>query len=177
MVGGFSGIVVSRTPILFAATTSIQWGLLGTTFWGTRVALLSRYHTPTQQEKSLSTTLASSIAGATGGLLRGRKNVLPGFFVFGAIGYLGQCTYDAVDRRKMADVNSGGTARGGHEKETWMRSKWVPWKALTDEEYEAMLREKLLRVNAEIALLDESLEGLKRQEKSITNRDGVNGKT
>ncbi|KAM3088184.1 hypothetical protein ACMFMG_002241 [Clarireedia jacksonii] len=176
VVGGFSGIVVSPTPILFAAATSIQWGVLGTTFWGTRIALLSRYHTPTRQEKSLSSTLAASLAGATGGLLRGRKNVLSGFFVFGAIGYLGQWMYDAVDGRKMENVNSGGTAEGGSERETWMRSKWVPWKALTDEEYEALLKEKLLRVDAEIALLDESLERLKRQQKSVPNGDGASGK-
>jgi hypothetical protein len=176
VVGGFSGILFSRTPVLFATATSIQWGVLGTTFWGTRVALLSRYHAPTQQEKSLSTTLAASLSGATGGLLRGRKNVLPGFFVFGAIGYLGQWMYDAVDRRKMENVNLDGTTRGGNEKETWMRSKWVPWKALTDEEYEAMLREKLLRVDAEIALLDESLKMLKRQQKSVPYEDGANGR-
>jgi hypothetical protein len=176
VVGSFSGILFSRTPVLFATATSIQWGVLGTTFWGTRVALLSRYHTSTQQEKSLSTTIAASVAGATGGSLLGRKKVLPGFLAFGAIGYLGQWMYDAMDRRRMEKVNSDGTLGAGNEKENWMRSKWVPWKALTDEEYEAILREKLLRVDAEMALLDESLERLKNQQKSVPSGDGASGR-
>ncbi|PQE15577.1 beta-ketoacyl synthase protein [Rutstroemia sp. NJR-2017a BBW] len=164
VVGGFSGILLSRTPVLFATATSIQWGVLGTTFWGTRVALLSRYPTPTNQNKSLSTTIAASLAGATGGSLLGRKKVLPGFLAFGAIGYLGQWMYEAMDRGKIGAEN---------EKKNWMRSKWVPWKALTDEEYEAILREKLLRIDAEIALLDESLERLKNQQKSVPSGYGT----
>lgn len=38
-------------------------------------------------------------------------------------------------------------------------------KVLSDKEYEHMLQEKLLKVNAEIALVDESIEALRVQEK------------
>lgn len=38
-------------------------------------------------------------------------------------------------------------------------------KVLTDSEYENMLQEKLLRVNVEIALIDESIEKLRAQER------------
>jgi hypothetical protein len=34
---------------------------------------------------------------------------------------------------------------------------------LTDEQYEEMLQEKLLKVEAEIAIIDERIEGAKRQ--------------
>ncbi|TGO26248.1 hypothetical protein BPAE_0063g00170 [Botrytis paeoniae] len=162
IIGGFSGILVSQTPVLFAVASSIQWGILGSTFWGTRTALLSRYRTasiyPTPQEKALSTSLAASLAGATGGILRGPKNILPGFVVFGAAGYVGQKIYDAVDERRMEE--------GGHKKsgDDWMNSKWVPWKKLSDDEYEGMLKERLLKVDAEIAILDESLQALREQQ-------------
>ncbi|KAI9649008.1 hypothetical protein NHQ30_001574 [Ciborinia camelliae] len=173
IVGGFSGILVSQTPVLFAVASSIQWGIIGTTFWGTRTALLSRYKTasayPKPQEKALSTTLAASLAGATGGILRGPKNVLPGFVVFGAAGYVGQRIYDAVDERKMEEMRleEGGKKDSG---ESWMNSKWVPWKKLTDDEYEGMLKERLLKVDAEIAILDESLESLRGQQNNESQK-------
>jgi hypothetical protein len=40
-------------------------------------------------------------------------------------------------------------------------------KVLSDKEYEHMLQEKLLKVNAEIALVDESIEALREQEKDF----------
>lgn len=180
IVGGFSGILVSRTPVLFAAASSIQWGILGTTFWGTRTALLSRYKTasiyPTPQEKAISTALAASLAGATGGILRGPKNVLPGFVVFGAVGYVGQRIYDAVDERKTEEMR---LEEGGKKKseESWISSKWVPWKKLTDDEYEGMLKERLLKVDAEIAILDDNLQALREQQNNEARKlEGTDGK-
>ncbi|ESZ98392.1 hypothetical protein SBOR_1270 [Sclerotinia borealis F-4128] len=178
--GGFSGILVSRTPVLFAVASSIQWGVIGTTFWGTRTALLSRYKTasmyPTSQEKALSTAIAASLAGATGGILRGPKNILPGFVVFGAAGYVGQRIYDAVDERKMEELRlaEGGKKESG---ESWMNSRWVPWKKLTDDEYEGMLKERLLKVDAEIAILEDNLEALRGQQNNEARKlEGINGK-
>lgn len=47
-------------------------------------------------------------------------------------------------------------------------------KVLSDEEYENMLREKLLRVNAEIALVDESIERLRvEQLKSSAEKEMI----
>ena len=52
-------------------------------------------------------------------------------------------------------------------------------KVLSDEEYENMLREKLLKVNAEIALVDESVEALREKEREETTKSGraENGET
>ncbi len=49
-------------------------------------------------------------------------------------------------------------------------------KALSDSEYENMLREKLLRVNAQIALVDENIEALRAQEHELAaeNEKGLN---
>jgi hypothetical protein len=41
-------------------------------------------------------------------------------------------------------------------------SKWIPLRALSDEEYRDMLGEKLLSVEAEIALLDDKIAELEK---------------
>lgn len=43
-----------------------------------------------------------------------------------------------------------------------MHSKWSPVTRLTTEEYENMLKEKLLVLEAELALANEEIEGLER---------------
>ena len=43
--------------------------------------------------------------------------------------------------------------------------KWSPMKKLSDEEYGNMLKERLLRVEADIALLDEELEKVRSEER------------
>lgn len=102
---------------------------------------------------------ASAIAGATaggvGGALRSRRNILPGMLFFGLAGAVGQ---KVVDMRKSKgegeEEKSGGFG--------WMNGKWSPVKVLTDQEYEILLREKILRVDADIAIVDESIETVKR---------------
>lgn len=41
-------------------------------------------------------------------------------------------------------------------------SKWIPLRSLSDQEYRDMLSEKLLSIDAEIALLDEKIEELEK---------------
>jgi hypothetical protein len=41
-------------------------------------------------------------------------------------------------------------------------SKWIPLRTLSDEEYRGMLGEKLLSVEAEIALLDDKIAELEK---------------
>ena len=49
--------------------------------------------------------------------------------------------------------------------------KWIPMKSLSNEEYEGMLQDKLIKVEAEIALLDEDIAALKAKENVNTSRD------
>jgi hypothetical protein len=41
-------------------------------------------------------------------------------------------------------------------------SKWIPLKTLSDDEYRDILSEKLLSIEAEIAIIDEKIEELER---------------
>lgn len=79
------------------------------------------------------------------------------FAIFGAAG---QAMYNIADARK--------TEQGDEKKDikdSWLNSRWSPMKVLTDEEYKKMMEEKLLKINVELALVDESIEGLKAIER------------
>ena len=56
--------------------------------------------------------------------------------------------------------------------------KYSPLKYIPDDEYEVMLQERLLRLDAEIALVDEIIEEMKQQlEKVRIASDGSGEKT
>lgn len=89
------------------------------------------------------------------------------FAIFGAVG---QAIYNEADARQSRLRNS----EPKKDFKTWLgTSRWSPMKALSDKEYAVMLEEKLLKVNVEIALVDESLEMLKAQEKGAAAEDAV----
>ena len=96
--------------------------------------------------------------------------MLPGAVMFALFGAANQAIYN---RSAAQNANLPQTAPNGREKFSWMNSKWSPMKVLSDAEYEKMLQEKLLRVNAEIALVDESIEALRAQERDIAAKTGV----
>lgn len=90
--------------------------------------------------------------------------------MFTLFGYLGQSVYNTLDARHSEQVASDAQAvgEGGEEdgKRFWERvaeMKWSPLRALSDEEYGNMLKEKLLRVEAEITLVNEEVERLKAE--------------
>jgi hypothetical protein len=93
----------------------------------------------------------------------GRKNVIPGAVMFAIFGAAGQALYN------MADARNSELALAPERdlKDTWLNSKWSPMKVLSDAEYEKMLQEKLLRINAQIALVDENIEALRSEEREM----------
>lgn len=50
-------------------------------------------------------------------------------------------------------------------------SKWIPLRTLPDEEYAGMLREQLLGVETQIALIDDQIEELKKQRAEMGKDD------
>jgi hypothetical protein len=83
------------------------------------------------------------------------------FAIFGATG---QVLYNRADAQQTSKaLNASPTS----PRDSWLNSRWSPMKLLSDKEYEAMLQEKLLKVNAEIALVDESIESLRMQERDL----------
>ncbi|KAL9587697.1 MAG: hypothetical protein Q9203_003413 [Teloschistes exilis] len=186
LVGGVGGIFRSPTPGLFAIASGLQCAALGTAYYGTREAILRAWQvTPSspRQDRMYPSTLAGSFTGGiAGGLIRGRKNIIPGIIMFSLFGFAGQYIYNALDVRqgslialkdsRPSDINSVTMSRSDQiqsastnpnkslNQPIWRRvfnSKWSPMKVLSDEEYEKMLRQKLLRADAEIAILDDDI--------------------
>ena len=148
-------------------------------FLATRATIIHRYYpSPSQKDRLTASTAAGGITGGTiGGLFRGPRNVIPGTIMFTLFGYLGQTVYNTLDARHSEQLASDAQAVAeGNEKDGkrfWERvaeMKWSPLKVLSDEEYGNMLKEKLLRVEAEIALVDEEVERLKAEERRMKER-------
>jgi hypothetical protein len=108
-------------------------------------------------------------------LLRSRRNVIPGAVIFATIGGLGQAVYNYADARESEKVGNEGGGEG-EGKRGWLNSKWSPVKALSDEEYGRILEERLLRVNAEIAILDESIAAVAKDATKTTDAAATGGK-
>jgi hypothetical protein len=178
LVGTFAGILRSTTtPALFALASGIQWFTLGSAFTASREVVLQAWGKDkvTPRDKVSASAIAGGVGGTAGGLLRkypvstsicslncslgGPKNIIPGAIMFALCGAAGQTLYNRADARNAEPQASES------KKSSWLNSKWSPMKVLTDSEYENMLQEKLLRVNVEIALIDESIEKLRAQER------------
>ena len=76
------------------------------------------------------------------------------------IGAASQAAVNAFDRpeRKASEAKKG-----------WLHSKWSPITPLTDQQYERVLEEQILKINVEIALIDESIASLQASEPGPKN--------
>ncbi|CZS94483.1 uncharacterized protein RCO7_10089 [Rhynchosporium graminicola] len=173
LVGGFAGVIRSSTPFLFAVASGVQWSVLGATYCASRGFVLHAWRKDkvTPREKISASAIAGAVGGTAGGLLRGRKNVIPGAIMFAIFGATGQYLYNKADARKSKQSQ---VTVERDLKDSWLNSKWSPMKVLSDTEYEGMLQEKLLSINAQIALVDENIEALRGQEREITAKEILN---
>ncbi|KAL8896521.1 MAG: hypothetical protein Q9207_007668 [Kuettlingeria erythrocarpa] len=76
--------------------------------------------------------------------------------MFSLFGYAGQHAYNYLDRPRASKPTL--------EQPLWKRvlnSKYSPMKVLSDEQYEDLLREKLLGVEAQIAIVEEKIDDAK----------------
>ena len=83
------------------------------------------------------------------------------------LGYLGQRLYERLDAQNSKQLDSEP------RENIWVRmakSKWSPMKVLSDEDYGAMLQDKVLKLDVEIALINERIEKIKK-DSSITGKD------
>ncbi|KAH7067496.1 hypothetical protein BKA63DRAFT_424138 [Paraphoma chrysanthemicola] len=190
VTGALYGTLRTQTPALFAIFSGAQCFAIGSTFWLTRTSVLNHSGlsnwwnitrgAPAHARNDLNPTLsdkvrASTFAGAFTGfslglLLRGPRNVIPGTVMFTLFGWTGQQTYNYLDKRNSQELREQAHLKSQADykpRDTLVqkmaKSKWSPMSVLTDEQYEEMLQEKLLRFEAEIALIDERIEGVKKQ--------------
>lgn len=99
-----------------------------------------------------------------------RKHAIPGFVVFGLCGVSSQIilnylqTNETLSTKRPELHNTSSMEDQNKEDPGFIRkflsSNTSPIRRLTKEEYVGLMREKKLRVDAEIALLDEEIEQL-----------------
>ena len=87
--------------------------------------------------------------------------------MFSLFGFLGQTVSNSYDKNDLP-------ASDEPQLNFWQRFaslKWMPVTVLKDGEYEDMLRERQLKLEAEIALVDERIEALKVQHAQALSKD------
>ncbi|KAL1999101.1 hypothetical protein VTN02DRAFT_5057 [Thermoascus thermophilus] len=160
--GGVSGVLRSPHPVIHSISCGIHWFACGTSFWWLRSNIL-RLHfqdNATPQERAYTSALSGGIAGGGVTKLMGGRFV-PGIVVFSLLGYLGQRSYNALDRWRLEnpDLSTRTIVQ------RIVDSRWVPLRSLSDEEYRHMLSEKQLGIEAEIAIIDEKIRELEKLKK------------
>lgn len=96
--------------------------------------------------------------------------------MFSLFGLIGQVALNRVLAQR-SEATSVGLVDSSRSESFWRRmaeSKWTPFKVLSDEEYEVMLRERLLRVNAELAIINDKIEKLREGPGNVEEQERKN---
>ncbi|KAI1743599.1 hypothetical protein F4680DRAFT_408704 [Xylaria scruposa] len=162
LVGAGSGILRSAPPTLFAVFAGLQWFALGSSYMASRDLL---HHAWGGEENMSSSDLvkasgvAGSVSGMVGGMIRGPRNILPGMLFFGTLG----AGTSYVSQRTRGDDSN--------RKTSWLDSKWSPMQRLSDRDYMNKIEEKILRLDAEIAIIDDNIASLKSSQSSVASTE------
>ncbi|KAH9834287.1 hypothetical protein Tdes44962_MAKER08665 [Teratosphaeria destructans] len=165
LFGGAAGIVKATTPFIFASVSGLQTFALGTTFWACRGTYLRMQDVGNLKAHDYS--VASAASGAlSGGLValvtRGRRNFIPATLMWSLIAGSGQLAYNTFSARPQTDQELPTESFWKH-----IASKsWSPVKVMSDGEYAELLKEKMLKVDVEIAILDDKIAALKKQQEA-----------
>jgi len=71
-------------------------------------------------------------------------------------GYLGQKGYNMLDEKHTESITNVEVPKESLWRQA-VNSKWSPMKVLSDDEYAALLKEKLLRVDVDISVIDDDI--------------------
>ncbi|KAK7918325.1 hypothetical protein PG985_010199 [Apiospora marii] len=152
--GAGSGIMRAAPPGLFALIAGIQWFALGSSFMASRSLLWHAWGGEdhlTSSDKVKAGAGAGAVSGMIGGMARGPRNILPGILFFSTLA--GGATY--VSQKLQSNEPK--------EKKSIMASKWSPMRQISDQEYEKILEDKMLRIDAELSIINDNIAALKGQ--------------
>ncbi|KAI0165754.1 hypothetical protein GGR57DRAFT_448627 [Xylariaceae sp. FL1272] len=156
LFGAGAGILRSAPPSLFAAAAGMQWFALGSTFMASKGLICHAWGGEDDMDTSAlvkASAAAGGIAGTVGGMLRGPRNILPGMLVFATLGAGG-----SYMSQRFASSSQN------KPKTSWLDSRWSPMTKLSDREYMEKLDEKILRIDAEIAVIEDNIASIKAAE-------------
>jgi len=155
----FYATLKGRNAVLWTGAAGVQCFVLGSTFWLSRTVLrsnASQVHPLPRREELMYSSLAGSLAGMAGGALRGRRNIIPGAIVVGLMGLGGEASYGVFARMAESPAETRPLL------DRLSTSKWWPLKAISDTDYEKELTEQVIRLEAEMAMIDEKIGELKQ---------------
>lgn len=95
-------------------------------------------------------------------LLRGRSNVIPGLVMFSLFGFAGQVAYNTF-------TSSAAVTTQDPQQGFWRRmseKSWSPITVMNDEQYIELLKEKMLKVDVEISIVDDRIAALREQQQA-----------
>ncbi|CAG7954750.1 unnamed protein product [Penicillium nalgiovense] len=176
--GGAAGVIRSPNPMIHSLSCGIHWFACGSAFWcmwrhPVFISLMSNHNLGTGlrsniikhhyqdkaslKERTYASALCGGIAGGSVTKLMGGR-LVPGAIIFSVLGYCGQRVFNRVDAWQMENAHK--TSKPLMQR--MAESKWVPLRTLSDQEYREMLSEKLLSIDAELALLDDKIQELEK---------------
>ncbi|QSS50017.1 hypothetical protein I7I53_10562 [Histoplasma capsulatum var. duboisii H88] len=160
--GGITGVLRSPNPAIHSIAAGIHWFAFGTSSWWLRSNILRIQFNdkPTAEQRAFASSVSSGLSGGAIAFSIHRR-FMPGAVIFGIAGFLGQKSYDVIDRWQLSRDR---TAPQKPLVQRMLESKWMLLRPLPDEEYIEMLNEKLLAVDAEIAVIDDKIAALRTQE-------------
>lgn len=127
-------------------------------------------------DRTKASAMAGTVAGAMGGLIRrfskSRKNALLTMLIGGPRNILTSMalwTLLGAGGQMAANRSSTRQPTAKDEDNSWMGSRWSPLKKLTDQEYLDLMGEKMLRLEADIALIDDRIAELRVLEREQLN--------
>jgi len=153
--GGASSILRSSPhSVIHTFSSGIHWFACGSSFWWLRRNILKFNFEDNATSKQLvyASAFSGGIAGGSVTRLMGGR-LVPGIVVYSLLGYVGQSSFNAIEKRRLENAQS--TSKPLLQR--MADSRWVPLKSLSDEDYRRILNEKLLSIEADIALLDEKI--------------------
>ncbi|OOQ84918.1 hypothetical protein PEBR_28261 [Penicillium brasilianum] len=157
--GGAAGVIRSPNPLVHSLSCGIHWFACGSTYWWMRSNIITLHYqdNASPQERAFVSALCGGISGGVVTRVMGGR-LVPGLVIFSLLGYGGQSAFNYVDKWQMERAQSPSKPF----LQRMAESKYIPLRHLSDEEYRGMLSEKLLSIEAEIALLDEKIEDLEK---------------
>ncbi|KAJ5811569.1 hypothetical protein N7474_007870 [Penicillium riverlandense] len=164
--GGAAGVIRSPNPVVHSISCGIHWFACGSSFWWLRSNFIKLHFKdePSPSERAYVSALSGGIAGGGVTRLMGGR-LIPGAIIFSLLGFCGQHAFNKVDTWQMQNARNPSKPFAQRMAE----SKWIPLRHLSDEEYRGILSEKLLSIEAEIALLDEKIEQLEQSRPAPTD--------
>ncbi|EQK97797.1 hypothetical protein G6O67_006424 [Ophiocordyceps sinensis] len=168
LAGVATAVARDANPYISGFASGARCFTLGYSYWFARTMAMRSWGGEERMrpvDKITASAMAGSAAGAVAGLMRGPTKILPAIVLWGVFGAGGQ----AVANHFASRPKKTG------DKEGWVR--WSPLKKLTDDEYMNLMDERLLRVEADIALIDERIAELAAAEKAqVRRQDSSSGR-